>query len=172
MVSHSLYLEAAIREALTGVRKGHGGPFGAVLVKDNRILASSHNEVIKRNDPTAHAEVLAIRAACRRLKRFDISDCVLYTTCEPCPMCLSAGYWAKLKQVYYGCTREDAARIGFDDKLIYDILRNPAVQGTVVQGTAVQGTVAPNPLTLNQLDPAGCLAVFLAYEQKSDKVLY
>ena len=93
-----------MEEALKGVRENHGGPFGAVIVKNGEIISKAHNEVIKNNDPTDHAEMMAIREASKKLERFDLSDCELYTSCEPCPMCFAAIHWAKIKKVYYGCT--------------------------------------------------------------------
>jgi len=117
-------MKIAIEEAQYGLKKNHGGPFGAVIVKDGKIIAKAHNSVPLSKDPTAHAEINAIRLACKKLKRFNLSDCTIYSTCEPCPMCLGAIIWAKIKKVYYGCTREDAAKIGFDDKLIYDFIES------------------------------------------------
>ena len=108
----------AIRLADESVENG-GGPFGAVIVKDGEIVAGSSNSVTSDNDPTAHAEVNTIRQACRKLGTFDLSDCVLYTSCEPCPMCLGAIYWARIKRVYYGNTKKDAAEIDFADDFIY-----------------------------------------------------
>lgn len=116
------FMEKAIEKSRENLTSGHGGPFGAVIVRDGQIVAAAGNRVLETNDPTMHAEVAAIRMACERLGRFDLSDCELYTSCEPCPMCLSALMWAKIRRYYFGCTREDAARIGFDDKAIYDYL--------------------------------------------------
>ena len=115
-------MDIAIFEAKSGVANGDGGPFGAVVIHNGIIVGQGHNEVVLLNDPTAHAEIVAIRRASAYLGRFDLSDCELYTTCEPCPMCFAAVQWAGIKKVYYGCNRDDAAQIGFDDKLIYDIL--------------------------------------------------
>src|SRR5699024_7006131 len=102
-----------------------GGPFGAVVVKDGKIIAESANNVTSKNDPTAHAEVEAIRKACKKLGSFQLEDCVLYTSCEPCPMCFGAIYWARPKAVFYACTKKDAAEIDFDDQFIYDELEKP-----------------------------------------------
>ncbi len=113
------FMLEAIKEAKKALRKNQGGPFGAVIVKKGKIIARGHNMVLSTNDPTAHAEVVAIRRATKKLKRFNLSDCELYSSCEPCPMCLAAAEWAKIKTLYYGCTRNDAAKIGFDDKKIY-----------------------------------------------------
>lgn len=117
------FIEGAQKEALFGIRKNHGGPFGAVITKGNKVIASAHNEVLKTNDPTMHAEINAIRKATKKLKRFDLSDCVLYTSCEPCPMCFSAIHWARIKKVYYYAEQSDAKKAGFDDKLFYDVLK-------------------------------------------------
>jgi len=125
------YMEQAINEAYEGMRKGDGGPFGAVIVKDGVVIASAHNEVIKTNDPTMHAEVNAIRKATALLGRFDLSDCEIYSSCEPCPMCFAAIHWAKMKTLYVGASRYDAADIGFDDQYIYDVINKTATKEQV-----------------------------------------
>ncbi len=125
------FMRAAIREAETGMRAGRGGPFGCVIVRRGEIVARGHNRVTSTNDPTAHAEVTAIRAACATLGTFQLPDCELYTSCEPCPMCLAAIYWARLPQVYYGNTRADAAAIGFDDDFIYRQIPLPPEQRAI-----------------------------------------
>jgi guanine deaminase len=122
---NSRFMREAITLAARGMRRGDGGPFGAVIVQGNRIVGRGWNTVIAQNDPTSHAEVNAIRQACRRLKTFALRDCIIYTTCEPCPMCLAAIHWARLGGLFYGNTRDDAAAIGFDDAAIYDQLRLP-----------------------------------------------
>ncbi|MBP9901937.1 MAG: nucleoside deaminase [Verrucomicrobiota bacterium] len=119
------FMREAIRLSLVKMRRHHGGPFGAVVVRQGKIVGRGWNQVTSTNDPTAHAEVSAIRSACRRLKTFRLDDCELYASCEPCPMCLAAIYWARLRCVFYGNTRKDAARIGFDDDLIYRELARP-----------------------------------------------
>jgi guanine deaminase len=119
MDEHQVFIKRAIELSLIGITKGAGGPFGAVVVKNNKIIAEGHNEVLLRNDPTAHAEVVTIRRACESLGNFQLEDCILYTSCEPCPMCLGAIYWARPKLVVYACTKKDAASIGFDDDFIY-----------------------------------------------------
>ncbi len=122
-------MRAAVDEALAGLAGGDGGPFGAVVVRDGVVIARGHNQVVGNADPTAHAEVQAIRAACRQLGTFDLSGCEIYATCEPCPMCFAAIHWARLDRVVYGATRADAAAVGFDDAAIYDVLagsREPA----------------------------------------------
>ncbi len=138
------------------MRKNHGGPFGAVVVQGGRVLARAHNRVIENRDPTAHAEILAIRAAAKRLKRFDLSDCALYSTCEPCPMCLAAVYWAGIKKVYYGCTGRDAERIGFRDKLFYDLIRKRPRRS----------------LEMVRIERRECLKLFEEWQQKKDRVMY
>lgn len=150
-------MRLAAGAASAGVRKGHGGPFGAVIVRRGKIVARAHNEVIRTFDPTAHAEVMAIRKASARLKAFDLSECEMYTTCEPCPMCLAAILWARIPRIYYGCTRRDANKIGFRDKLFYEQL-----------------LVKP-PSTVVRLIPLGrreCLKVFRDWTAKKDKIPY
>ena len=120
------YMEEAVKEAFEGMRLGEGGPFGAVIVKDGVIIARAHNEVLKTNDPTMHAEVNAIRKATKLLGRFDLSDCEIYSSCEPCPMCFAAIHWAKMKKLYFGANRHDAAAIDFDDQYIYDVINKTA----------------------------------------------
>ena len=117
-------MERAIELAIENVRSGRGGPFGAVVVRGTEIAGTGVNSVTAINDPTAHAEVMAIREACKQLGAFQLSGCDIYTTCEPCPMCLGAIYWARLDRVFYGGTRDDAAQAGFDDAFIYDQLCN------------------------------------------------
>ncbi len=113
-------MRIAIELSEYNVKQGQGGPFGAVIVKDGMIIARSGNRVVPTNDPTAHAEVSAIRLACQELETFNLEGCVIYTSCEPCPMCLSAIYWAHIDQIYYANDKTDAAKIGFDDQFIYD----------------------------------------------------
>lgn len=124
------FMREAIRLASESVKQG-GGPFGAVVVKDGKIVAGSSNRVTLDNDPTAHAEVNAIRKACRVLGTFDLSGCTLYTSCEPCPMCLGAIYWAHIDRIYYGNTRKDARDIEFADDFIYDEMGKPLTERTV-----------------------------------------
>jgi len=112
----NIYMKKAIEEAKKGMKRGHGGPFGAVLVKDGKILAFDHNRVLKKNDSTYHAEINVIRKASKKLKRFDLSDCEIYTTGKPCKMCEGAINWAKIKKVYYGNSYKDALNMGFDDE--------------------------------------------------------
>ncbi|AOM80783.1 tRNA-specific adenosine deaminase [Pedobacter steynii] len=124
-------MKLAISLSEKNVAESLGGPFGAVVVKDGKIIAKSGNKVTTTNDPTAHAEVSAIRLACKKLKTFDLSGCVVYTSCEPCPMCLSAIYWARIETIYYANTKVDAAHIGFDDKFIYDEIEKPMAKRTL-----------------------------------------
>lgn len=125
------FMKIAISLSEKNVTEGLGGPFGAVVVKDGKIIAKSGNKVATTNDPTAHAEVSAIRLACKKLKTFDLSGCVVYTSCEPCPMCLSAIYWARIETIYYANTKVDAANIGFDDKFIYEEIEKPMGKRTL-----------------------------------------
>ncbi len=150
-------MEKAIEEAYVGINSEDGGPFGAIIVKDGHIIASGHNEVVARLDPTAHAEIVAIRKACLLLKRFDLSDCSLYTTCEPCPMCYGAIHWARIPIVRFGATRDDAANIGFDDNLLYDLL---------------SGKSDDTYLELKQLDHRECLKLFEDYLKDPNRTLY
>jgi Cytosine/adenosine deaminases len=151
------FMKIAAEEALKGMRCGDGGPFGAVIVKDGKIIAQGHNMVIKTHDPTAHAEVTVIRKACAALERFDISDCEIYSSCEPCPMCFAAIHWAKMTKLYYGCTRKDAADIGFDDNFIYDVINGKAEKLQV---------------ELEQRDRDICMTAFEAWTHKDDRVQY
>lgn len=150
-------MNEAIKEAYKGIRKNEGGPFGAVVVQKGTIIAKAHNQVIKTNDPTAHAEMSAIRKASRKLDRFDLSDCTIYSVSEPCPMCFAAIHWAKIKKIYFGCTQEDAAAIGFDDKYIYDVIK---------------GTALKHQISVYQIDRDKCLSLFEKWDRNIDKILY
>ena len=152
------FMKIANEEAFQGMTHNEGGPFGAVIVKDGRIIAQGHNEVLKTNDPTAHAEVVAIRKAAAQLGQFDLSECEIYSSCEPCPMCLSAIFWSRIKKVHYGCTKEDAASIGFDDNLIYEFIKKPELYS--------------DSLTLIPKDREECLESFKLWREKDDKVGY
>jgi len=151
------YMREAIRLSLQKMRRNHGGPFGAVVVRRGKIVGRGWNRVTSTNDPTAHAEVVAIREACRRLKTFQLDDCELYTSCEPCPMCLAAIYWARFKKVGYANTRRDAARIGFDDDFLYREVAKP---------------VKRRKLPMKQLLRVEALKVFAEWEAKPDKIRY
>ena len=119
MQEHAYFLQKAIDESLKSVETG-SSPFGAVVVKNGQVIAEAHNMVVPNNDPTAHAEVMCIRLACQKLNTFDLSGCVLYTSCEPCPMCLNAIKWSNITEIYYAATRDDADAIGFRDRVFYD----------------------------------------------------
>jgi len=156
MNTHADFLKTAIDLACENVANG-GGPFGALIVKEQRIISSSGNRVTPNLDPTAHAEIMAIRMACQELGDFQLIDCTLYTSCEPCPMCLGAIYWARLKDVYFACNRFDAAASGFDDSFIYDeIPKQPA-----------QRTIAMHYLQLPKAD-----APFFAWNTLETKIRY
>jgi guanine deaminase len=118
-------MKVAVDLSIRKMLAGFGGPFGAAIVRNGRVIASGYNQVTSRNDPTCHAEIVAIRAACKKLKAFHLTGCHLYTSCEPCPMCLGAIYWAKLDRVYYALSRRDAAKIGFADEFIYKEIAKP-----------------------------------------------
>lgn len=151
------FMTAAIDLARQGMRSNLGGPFGAVVVKSGQIIGRGCNQVTSTNDPTAHAEILAIREACQHLKTFSLAGCEIYASCEPCPMCLAAIYWARIERVYYGCTGADAAAIDFSDRLIRDELLLPAESRQV---------------RLVPLARAEALAVFEEWRAKSDKIPY
>ena len=118
------YMKVAKELSDDNLKTNVGGPFGAVIVKNGKIIGKGSNHVLKNNDPTAHAEIMAIRDACNNIKSYDLSDCEIYTSCYPCPMCLSAIIWSNIKKVYYGNTKEDADKIGFRDDIIYDYIIN------------------------------------------------
>ena len=151
------FMARAIELSLENVRSGKGGPFAAVVVKDGRIIAEGTNRVTSTNDPTAHAEIVAIREACRSLTSFQLTGCDIYTSCEPCPMCMGAIYWARPAHVYFAATAADAARYGFDDSFIDQELQRPWAERKIPM-TRMMGQEA--------------LAAFSAWEQKPDKVKY
>jgi guanine deaminase len=155
--SENPFMARAIEISLENVLSGRGGPFGAGVVQGGSIIAEGVNRVTSTNDPTAHAEVVAIREACKKLGLFELKDCELYTSCEPCPMCLGAIYWARPARVYFGNTADDAAKIGFDDSLIYRETAKPYSQRKI-------------PMIPLMREKA--LEVFRAWEQKGDKTLY
>ncbi len=128
---NEIFLRQAIELAVNNVRRGLGGPFGAMVVKDGEVIATGANCVTTSNDPTAHAEVTAIRAACQKIGTFQLDDCELYTSCEPCPMCLGAIYWARVKAFYFAADQDDAARGQFDDSFIYRELNKPVAERTI-----------------------------------------
>ncbi|MEP6512695.1 MAG: nucleoside deaminase [Parafilimonas sp.] len=128
MTGNEKFMKEAIRIGIEGMRSGCGGPFGCVIIKDDAIVGRGCNTVVSTNDPTAHAEIVAIRDACKNLQSFQLSGCEIYTSCEPCPMCMSAIYWARPAKVYYANSRTDAANIGFDDLFIYEEIALPLEQ--------------------------------------------
>lgn len=156
-MNHEVHMREAVQLAEEGVRHGRGGPFGCVVVRRGVVVGRGHNRVTSTNDPTAHAEVVAIRDACAHLETFQLNDCELYTSCEPCPMCLAAIYWARIPTVFYGNTRQDAAAIGFDDDFIYQQVPLPPEQRTV----------AMRPLLREE-----ALATFRHWAGKPDKIRY
>lgn len=151
------FLQKAIDLAREGMNSGQGGPFGAVIVKDGEILSATSNRVTSTNDPTAHAEVVAIREACQALGHFQLTGCTLYTSCEPCPMCLGAIYWARPDRIVYGAFHSDAAAANFDDKFIYDELDKPR---------------EARRIPMHQLLRTEAQAVFAEWVVKGDKSLY
>jgi len=154
---HPDFMLEAIRLSKEGLDQGHGGPFGCVIVKDGMIIGRGNNKVTSTNDPTAHAEMVAIREACQYLNSFQLEGCEIYTSCEPCPMCLGAIYWARPTKVYYGCSKEDAALIDFDDSFIYTEISKPAEDRHVV---------------MEQLLRDEALKVFEDWAAKDDKMKY
>ena len=129
--SHEKFMRIAIEFSEKNVTESIGGPFGAAVVRDGKLIAASGNKVTSTNDPTAHAEVSAIRLACEKMQTFDLSGCEIYTSCEPCPMCLSAIYWARIDHIYYANTKVDADEIGFSDKFIYEEIEKPMSERSI-----------------------------------------
>ncbi len=157
VVTHLTFMTKAVKQAIEGLSKNEGGPFGCIIVKDNKIVGRGHNKVTSTNDPTAHAEVVAIRDACKNLNTFQLNDCILYTSCEPCPMCLGAIYWARPQKVYYACNQNDAANIGFDDAFIYKEIALPQNDRTI---------------PFEQIYRSLGLEAFKAWTDKEDKTAY
>lgn len=155
IIEMNKWMQIAHDEAIMAMSENDGGPFGAVIVKDNKIIATAHNRVLKTKDPTAHAEINAIRAASREIDSFDLSDCILYTTCEPCPMCLGAIFWARIKTVYFGATKHDAAKGGFDDNNFYQMMSGKS-----------------NYVSLKQIDYKENAKLFDIWNEKSDHQTY
>jgi len=151
------FMAEAVKEAYKGMRDGHGGPFGAVIVLNGEIIARAHNEVLTTNDPTMHAEVNVIRKATKLLGRFDLSDCEIYSSCEPCPMCFAAIHWAKMKKLYYGASRYDAAAIDFDDQYIYDVINKTATEQQV---------------KIEVVDSEECQAPLQEWKEMTEKIPY
>ncbi len=154
---HKTFLQQAVDLAVENAKSGQGGPYGAIIVKDNRLIAASGNKVTSTIDPTAHAEVMAIRLACKELNDFQLPGCILYSSCEPCPMCLGAIYWARLAKVYFACSRHDAAAANFDDSFIYDEI-----------------SVLPHQrrIAMLHLSLPDAMQPFNIWAEKIDKVLY
>ena len=148
-------MKIAFNEAKKGMLANDGGPFGAVITNGDKVIARAHNEVLKTNDPTAHAEMLAIRRASEQLRRFDLSDCIIYTTCMPCPMCLGAIFWAGIGTVYYGATEYDAARVGFGDQRCYAMMCGDQ-----------------QALNLRQIDHEANAGLFDQWLKKADRTMY
>ena len=150
------YMELAMENAENGIKNNEGGPFGAVITdKEGNIISNGNNKVLKNNDPTAHAEIVAIREACKKLNTYDLSEYILYTSCEPCPMCLSAIIWSNIKKVYFGCTKKDAGEIGFRDDMIYEYLKGNN----------------KDLIQLKEMDRDECLKTFEEYK-KQNGVIY
>lgn len=147
------YMKMAINEAKKGIRSGHGGPFGAVIVKNDEVIAKGHNQVVKNNDPTCHGEIMAIHKACKKLGTFDLSGCEIYTTGEPCPMCMAAILWANIEKIYYGCNILDTEEIGFRDKKFYEQFAN-------------------REQFIQELDRKQCLKLYGEYKRITDKINY
>ncbi len=151
------YIKRAIALAKRGMDAGAGGPFGCVIVKDGQVIGEGHNEVLLNNDPTAHAEIVAIRRATAHLKHFQLDGCVLYTSCEPCPMCLGAIYWARPEKIVFAATRHDAADAGFDDSLIYAEMQEP---------------VTERKIEMQHMAIASATELFEEWKAKADKTVY
>ena len=157
MTREEKFMLEAIALSQQGIDKNHGGPFGCVIVKGDTIVGRGNNKVTSTNDPTAHAEVVAIRDACKNLNTFQLEDCEVYTSCEPCPMCLGAIYWARPKIIYYANNRRDAADIGFDDSMIYD---------------EMAADIGSRKIPILSLGREEALKVFTAWKNKEDKTVY
>ena len=154
---HERFMRRAIELAREGMANNAGGPFGCVVVRDGQIIGEGNNSVTSLNDPTAHAEMIAIREACKSLNSFQLDGCTIYTSCEPCPMCLGAIYWARPVSVFYACTRDDAAEIGFDDRFIYEELERPNAQREMALVNLMRGEA---------------LDVFRSWSAKPDRIEY
>ncbi len=150
-------MNRAIELSLEKMKSGEGGPFGAVVVKNGKIIAEGWNQVTSSNDPTAHAEVNAIRKACKTLNTYSLQGCEIYTSCEPCPMCLSAIYWARLDKIYFANTRQDAAKINFDDEFLYN---------------EIGKQISDRKIPMVQMGRDQAIKVFEAWQKKTDRVQY
>ncbi|NCT11015.1 MAG: nucleoside deaminase [Flavobacteriia bacterium] len=156
-MTHENYMNEAVKAALQGMENNEGGPFGCIVVKDGEIIGRGNNRVTSTNDPTAHAEVIAIRDACKNLNSFQLDGCVIYTSCEPCPMCLGAIYWARPDKVFYGSNQQDAANIGFDDAFIYKEILLPYEKRSIL---------------FEQIGRKIALEPFLKWTAKENKITY
>jgi tRNA(Arg) A34 adenosine deaminase TadA len=154
---HKKFMREAIRLSMENVQSGNGGPFGTVIVKNGKIIATGVNEVTKSNDPTAHAEMIAIRNACEKLNSFQLDGCDIYCSCEPCPMCLGAIYWARPKSIYFANSKKDAAEINFDDNVIFQEIKLP---------------IHERKLTTTQLLRDEAQSVFLKWQESENKIEY
>jgi len=150
------FMKRAIELSIESVNKG-GGPFGCVIVKDEKIVSEGSNKVTSTNDPTAHGEIVAIREACKKINNFNLNGCELYSTCEPCPMCLSAIYWSRIEKIYYANTRKDAQKIDFDDSLIY---------------LELQKNIGNRKISMVQMMRNEALKAFELWDKKTDKIKY
>lgn len=148
------YMKLAIEEAQKGISLGHGGPFGAVIVKEGKVISKGHNQVVANNDPTCHGEIDAIRKACKKLKTYDLAGCEIYTTGYPCPMCFCAILWANINKVYYGCNTSDTEIIGFRDKEFEEGIPQKKID------------------ICEEIDRKECLALYDAYKKDQDKTMY
>lgn len=151
------FMKMAIKEAERGIKLGHGGPFGAVVVKDGKVIGIGHNQVVANNDPTSHGEISAIRDACKCLSSFDLSGADIYTTGEPCPMCLCACFWANINKIYFGCTVAENDMIGFRDEIFY---KNLSISTKKMKEKLIQ------------IDHEECLKLFQRYMKIEDKIIY
>jgi tRNA(Arg) A34 adenosine deaminase TadA len=157
MTREEKFMIEAIALSLNGIKQNDGGPFGCIIVKGEEVVGRGNNKVTSLNDPTAHAEIVAIRDACKNLNTFQLDDCEIYTSCEPCPMCLGAIYWARPKVIYYANTRQDAANIGFDDSMIYEEMNTEA---------------GKRKIPVIQLGRDNAIKIFSEWEGKEDKMKY
>ena len=156
-MEHEKWMQAAVDLSIAGVTSGEGGPFGAIVVKDGQIVGRGNNRVTTTNDPTAHAEVVAIRDACKNLGTFQLIGCTVYTSCEPCPMCLGAIYWARPDRVFFACTKADAAASGFDDQFIYD---------------EIEKEFGERKIQCEQVGQSLAIKAFEIWDAKSDRIDY
>ena len=157
MTREEKFMQEAIALSSKGIHKNEGGPFGCVIVKDNIIIGRGNNQVTSTNDPTAHAEVVAIRDACKNINNFQLDGCEVFTSCEPCPMCLGAIYWARPAIIYFANNRQDAADAGFDDSMIYDEMK---------------AGIEERKIPIKSIGRAEALKVFMEWKNKADKTVY